>query len=123
VHEAAVRYLNACVTRDADYIAENSATDGSFTGITSGCSPPQSLEAIVSHLRGLKEAGWSELDPTGYVAGDFAWFTDHARGVLPNGQEVGIRTTLLMRRMDQRWKVVHFHVSEGVDRGGIELGS
>lgn len=63
VHEAAVRYLNACVMRDSEYIAANSATDGS------------------------------------------------------------IRTTLLMRRIDGRWKVVHFHVSEGVDRTGIELES
>jgi ketosteroid isomerase-like protein len=59
----------------------------------------------------------------GFVAGDFAWFTDHANGVLPDGHEIGIRTTLLMRRIDDHWKVVHFHVSEGVERGGIELGS
>ena len=123
VHEAAVRYLNACVMRDSEYILANSASDGTYTGTTSGCSPPQSLEEIVSHLRGLKKAGWQKLDPTGYVAGDFAWFTDHAKGVLPDGEEIGIRTTLLMRRVDGQWKVVHFHVSEGVDRAGIELGS
>jgi hypothetical protein len=123
VQEAAVRYLTACVTRDADYIAANSATDGSFTGTTSGCSQPQSLDAIVSHLRGLKTAGWSQLHPTGHMAGDFAWFTDHSNGVLPDGKEIGIRTTLLMRRIDGQWKVVHFHVSESVERGGIELGS
>ena len=123
VQDAAVRYLTACVTRDADYIASNSATDGSFTGTTSGRSSPQSLDEIVSHLRGLKKAGWSQLHPTGFVAGNFAWFVDHAKGVLPDGNEVGIRTTLLMRRIDDEWKVVHFHVSEGVERGGIELGS
>jgi ketosteroid isomerase-like protein len=123
VQDAAVRYLTACVTRDVDYIAANSATDGSFTGTTSGCGQPQSLDEIVSHLRGLKKAGWSQLRPTGFVAGDFAWFTDHANGVLPDGNEIGIRTTLLMRRIDDGWKVVHFHVSEGVERVGIELSS
>ena len=123
VYEAAVRYLEACVTRDCEYIAASSVTDGSFTGTTSGSSPPLSLEEIVSHLRGLKKAGWSQLHPTGYVAGDFAWFTDHAAGMLPNGEKIGIRTTLLMRRLEGRWKVVHFHVSEGVDRPGIELES
>jgi hypothetical protein len=121
--EAAIRYLTACVRRDADYVAANSVTDGSFTGTTSGCSPPQSLEEIVGHLRGLKKAGWSELHPAGFTAGDFAWFTEYTNGVLPNGQEIGIRTTLLMRQVGEAWKVVHFHVSEGVERSGIALGS
>ena len=123
VRAAAVRYLNACVTRDADYIAANSVADGSFTGITSGRSPPEGLEEIVGHLRGLKKAGWSGLDPAGFIAGDFAWFTDHAKGVLPDGQEIGIRTTLLMRQIGNEWKAVHFHVSEGVERTGIQLES
>ena len=123
VLHAAARYLEACVTRDADYIAANSVDDGSFWGIGSGPGPGWNLHETVEHLRGLKKAGWSGLNPQGFVAGDFAWFTDYAKGILPDGKQLDIRVTLVMRHLGKRWKVVHFHVSEGVQREGIKLGS
>jgi SnoaL-like domain len=123
VLHAATRYLEACVTRDADYIAANSVDDGSFWGIGSAPGPGWNLQETVEHLRGLKKAGWSGLKPQGFVAGDFAWFTDYAKGVLPDGEQLDIRVTLVMRHLGERWKVVHFHVSEGVQREGIKLGS
>jgi hypothetical protein len=123
VIEAALRYLDACVTRDAAYVAANSIDDpaGSYSGITTGPGPAQGLQEIVDHLKGLKPVKWSGQHPKGYVVGDFAWFTDYAKGIIPSGQALDIRATLLMRRVGKDWKVVHFHVSEGVQRGGIKL--
>jgi SnoaL-like domain len=116
--EVARRYLEACVTRDADYLAANSIDDpqGSFSGINSSPGPGRGLPDSVAHFRELPRVKWSGLSPEGFVAGDFAWFTDYAKGVLPSGQELDIRVTLLMRRVDNAWKTVHYHVSEGLAR-------
>lgn len=123
VIDAALRYLDACVTRDAAYVAANSIDDptGSYSGITTGPGPGSTLQETVDHLRGLKPVKWGGLNPRGYVVGDFAWFTDYAKGIIPSGQELDVRATLLMRRVGSDWKVVHFHVSEGVQRDGIAL--
>lgn len=125
VIDAALRYLDACVTRDADYVAANSIDDpaGSFSGINTGPGPANDLKHVVDHLRGLKPVKWGGLNPKGYMAGDFAWFTDYAKGIIPSGQQLDVRATLLMRRVDGKWKVVHYHVSEGVKREGIARGS
>jgi hypothetical protein len=123
VIDAALRYLDACVTRDAAYVAANSIDDpaGSYLGITTGPGPGNNLQETVEHLRGLKPVKWGGLNPKGYVVGDVAWFTDYAKGIIPSGQQLDVRATLLMRRVEGVWKVVHFHVSEGVQREGIKL--
>jgi hypothetical protein len=106
VVELARRYLEACVTRDADYLAAHSIDDptGSFSGINSSPGPGRGLPDTVAHFRELPPVKWSGLSPEGYVVGDFAWFTDYAKGVLPSGQELDIRVTLLMRRVGNDWK-------------------
>jgi hypothetical protein len=121
LNRLATQFLQACVTRDVEYVAAHAVDEpaGSFTGITTGSDPDWSLSNTINHLQGLKQAGWVELDPHGFVAGEFAWFTAFAYGVIPNGERLGIRTTLIMRRFDGNWKAVHFHVSEAVDRLGI----
>lgn len=123
VLESALRYLDACVTRDADYVAANSidAPEGSFSGFTTGPGPASGLRDFVDHLKGLKPVKWSGLNPRGFAVGDVAWFTDYAKGIIPSGQPLEIRVTLLMRRVGKDWKVAHFHVSEGVHREGIRL--
>lgn len=117
----AMRFLQACVDRDADYVAANSIDEpaGSFTIIGTGLGTDWSLGNFTGHLRGLKPVQWSGLEPRGYVLGDMAWFTDLAQGILPDGRTLDIRVTLIMRRVGSSWKVVHNHISEGVHRGGI----
>ena len=116
VMELARRYLEACVTRDADYLAANSIDDpaGSYLGINTGPGPGLGMEVNIAHFREVPPVQWSGLSPEGYVVGDLAWFTDYAKGVLPSGKQLDIRVTLIMRRIGETWKTVHYHVSEGV---------
>lgn len=116
--ELANRYFRACTDRDIDYIENNSIDDpeNSYSGITTGTDGVYSLSGIIDHLRGLPKVGYMDLNPKGYVVGDFAWFTDAPGGIMPSGQQIEVRATLLMRRVGEEWKVVHFHVSEGVFR-------
>lgn len=120
--QLATKWLQACVERDGDYVCEHSVDEpkGSFTSVgTSGGA--WDLLGFADHLRGLKKVGWSGLEPKGYVFGDTAWFTGIAEGLLPWGQPLTIRLTLILNRVGGDWKVAHSHVSEGVDRAGIEL--
>jgi hypothetical protein len=114
--DLARRYLEACVTRDADYLAANSIDDpeGSYLGINTGPGPGLDMKANIAHFRTVPPVTWSGLSPEGYVVGDLAWFTDYAKGVLPSGKQLDIRVTLIMRRIGETWKTVHYHVSEGV---------
>lgn len=120
--ELAVKYLEANVVRDSTYVFENSIDlpKGSYTGIGSGTGTDWKLKYAAGHLDGLKKVGWEGLDPKGYVVGDVAWFTDLAHGVLPDGEKIDIRISLVMRKVGDEWKTVHHHVSEGVDRSGIK---
>lgn len=113
VHKAAMRYLDACVVRDAAYIAANSIDDpeGSFTGIHSGGSMKWGLSDRVEYFATLKPVAWDELDPEGFVVGDFAWFTDDAFLILPSGERPAVRLSLLMRRDGDTWKAAHYHLS------------
>jgi hypothetical protein len=121
----AIAFLDACVTRDADYVAAHSIDDpvGSFTGIGSGTGDKWTLQDTLDDLRGLKKVGWEGLDPKGYVIGDAAWFSDLAYGVLPDGKKITIRISLVLRKVGSDWKAVHFHVSEGLAHGGIKKDS
>lgn len=120
----AVAWLEACVERNADFILQNSQNEpaGVFT-CTATAGSPFSLDAFADHLRGLKKAAWANLNPTGYVAGGAAWFTGVSEGLLPSGEPLVIRITLILVSADGCWKVAHCHVSESVERQGIELES
>ena len=120
--DLAVKWLRACTERDDAYIAEHSLSDpaDAFRCVGSA-GEPFPLIPFTEHLRGLKKAGWSGLEPAGWVRGDTAWFTGSAQGLLPSGEPLVIRISLVMLRVDRAWKVVQCHVSEGVDRKGIEL--
>ncbi len=122
--DLAVKWLRACVERDDVFVAENSLDQppGLFTCIATA-GPSFGLQAFADHLRGLKKAGWAGLQPTGYVVGDTAWFTGVEEGLLPWGEPLTIRITLVLVRSMKTWKVVHCHVSESVAREGIDLAS
>lgn len=118
----AMAFLESCVTRDADYVADHSIEDpeGSFSAFGSGEAKISNRIEFADHLRYLKKVSWEDLNPTGFMYGDVAWFADVAYGVLPDGKKLPIRMSLVMRNTDDGWKVVHVHVSEGVIRGGIK---
>jgi hypothetical protein len=61
-------------------------------------------------------------DPSGYAEGSVGWCVDEPTFVFPDGSAMETRLTTVMRREDDRWKLVHMHVSVGVpDEEVVEL--
>ena len=58
-------------------------------------------------------------DPVGYEEGSLGWVVDQTSFVFPDGSVMQTRLTALMRREDDRWKVVHLHHSVGVPEGEV----
>jgi ketosteroid isomerase-like protein len=53
--------------------------------------------------------------PQGYAEGPMGWFVDEPTYVFPgDSRHMHTRLTAVLRREDERWKVVHMHVSVGV---------
>jgi hypothetical protein len=120
--DIALRWLQACVERDADFIDANSVDNPApaFSSIGTAMAP-FSLEDFSSHLRDLKKVGWGGLKLTGYQLGTAAWFYGMEDGLLPWGEALTIRISLTMVNIGGAWKVCQSHVSESVERSGIEL--
>lgn len=111
--DAAIRYLDAAIKRDVDYLAANSSNEsGSYSTFSSGHNGYYDLQGLLDHLRPLAPADFSKWEPfDGFVAGDFAWFAGMGFALMPNGDKHPVRVTVLMRHVDGVWKVVHSHLS------------
>jgi hypothetical protein len=53
-------------------------------------------------------------EPRGYEEGSLGWGVDTPSFVLPDGSRLSTRLTAVLRREDDRWKIVHLHFSVGV---------
>jgi len=53
-------------------------------------------------------------NPIGYEEGSMGWGIDEPRFVFPDGSGMRTRLSAVLRREDDRWKVVHMHFSAGV---------
>ncbi len=53
-------------------------------------------------------------EPQGYEEGSLGWAVDNPVMVFPDGSAVQTRLTVVLRREDERWKIVHAHFSVGV---------
>jgi hypothetical protein len=53
-------------------------------------------------------------NPEGYTQGDTGWVSDRPTFAIADGPSATLRTTVVMRKEDGRWKVVHLHNSAGV---------
>jgi hypothetical protein len=63
-------------------------------------------------------------DPVAYQQGEVGWAVDHRMRFRVGEQEGPFRMTVVYRREDGIWKMVHFHSSIGVpneDALGVEL--
>ncbi len=61
-------------------------------------------------------------DPLGYEEGSLGWVVDEPTFFFPDGSGMQTRLTAVMHREDDRWKLVHMHVSVGVpDEEVVEL--
>lgn len=120
--DAALMYLQASVIRDVDFVFARSIDlpKGSYVGMGSGTGTDFSLEYAAGHLAGLQRVAWDDLDIQGHTVDDVGWFTGTALGVLPDGRELPIRITVVLRKVGDQWFTVHHHISEGVSRSGIK---
>ena len=61
-------------------------------------------------------------DPTAYEEGSLGWLTDEPTFHFPGDVSVRARVTAVLHKEDDRWKLLHMHVSVGVpDEEVMEL--
>lgn len=61
-------------------------------------------------------------NPRAYQEGSLGWLADEPTFYFPGGSAMQTRLTGIVRREDNRWKVVHMHFSVGVpDEEVVEL--
>lgn len=53
-------------------------------------------------------------DPMGYAEGAAGWVVDEPLFFFPDGNFMKTRVTAVLHREDERWKLIHMHVSVGV---------
>lgn len=116
--ELARDWLNAGLNRDTDFIRRFShAEDDGF--VHTIASPPGAhftLDEFASHLGEVPPRYSVESQPRGFVHGDMAYMVDFPTIDMRHDGVLDGRHTLVMRRVEGVWKVVHSHISEGVDR-------
>jgi hypothetical protein len=110
------RYLEALVARDTAYVGAHSVESAGcpYLGIGSPPGENWSLADLIDHLGDFPPTEFVGSSPSGCVHGDVAWLTDYPACILPSGEELAMRATVVLVRVDGEWKVAHFHVSEGV---------
>jgi hypothetical protein len=110
------RYLDALVARDVAYLREHSldTPEYEFVGIGSLPDEQWGLPQLIDHLGEFPPTTFVDSKPNGYTDGNVAWLIDHPTCVLPSGERLAMRATVVLKRAGKAWKVVHWHVSEGV---------
>jgi hypothetical protein len=58
--------------------------------------------------------GIRSRNAVGYEAGELGWLTDEVDFLFPDGSAMDCRFTVVFRREDDRWKLLHMHASVGV---------
>jgi len=89
-----------------------------------GTAPGERVESREGMQFGFEAEGLrlEPTDPRGYAEGPAAWVVDEPTFTFPDGSSVRVRLTAVMRREDERWKIVHAHFSVGVpDEEVVEL--
>lgn len=111
-------FLLACVARDADFIVKHSHDTPGEPFLVIGTPPGEhwTVEMMVEHLGPMPPTTFVNLQPTGHVYGDTAWLTAFTDLDLPNGMRLQTRATIILLRSEGEWRVVHIHLSEGVER-------
>jgi hypothetical protein len=109
-------YLRALVARDTARLRANSVDEPESVYVGIGSLPDESwsLPDLIDHLGEFPPTEFVGMDPGGFVEGDVAWLTDYPTCVLPSGEAISMRATVVLRRVGGAWKAVHWHLSEGV---------
>ena len=116
--EFARNYLAALVARDTEYLADTSldGEDCRYSGIGSLPDEQWDLQDLLAHLSDFPPTRFVNSQPSGFYIDDVAWLIDFPGCELPDGRVLAMRISLVLRRVEGKWKAVHWHVSEGVAR-------
>ncbi len=113
-------YMRWCAERNAEMIAKYAIEDdeAGYIGIHTTPGPwDMNLQEAIDRIGPLAKAQSLNINSQGWYIGDVAWFVTLFNAVLPDGVPApDIRGTVVMRRVDDEWKIAHWHVSEAVDR-------
>ena len=101
---------NTAAVAAVAYTPESSAP---FT-IAGSPGPALTLEELLAHLGEYPPCETSGMNPRGYMSEHFAYVVDNFQVAVPGEGSIDVRTTVVLVRHPDAWKVVHAHVSEGV---------
>jgi hypothetical protein len=62
----------------------------------------------------VEGVGLTPGDPVAFAEGSLTWLVDEPAFSFPGGSTMQTRFTVVLRREDGRWKVLHMHASVGV---------
>jgi hypothetical protein len=116
VGDGDVAFLERHISRQADVAFLGTDPDEWWTDLAS----------LSRALTAQRQAGVTAIsgDPLAYQEGNVGWAVDRRVRVLIGDHEVPFRFSVVYRREDGAWKMVHFHSSIGVpseDAIGVEL--
>ncbi|MCI9577806.1 MAG: nuclear transport factor 2 family protein [Oscillibacter sp.] len=117
----AEQYTLDATHRLPDKIGENGIHDeiSDFTCFHTTPKPPnRDLESFIQNMRDYQAKGQIansyDFNSDGWVVGDVAWVISELKGVFPDGYVIDVRTTTVLRHVNNQWKVAHLHLSEPV---------
>lgn len=115
--DAAENFIRYACQRKADLVDVTAYEDdeASFTCFhTSPKAPNEDIKSLSDYLRTAPIADAYNFNSEGWYIGDFAWVIGTLLGHCPDGADLDVRHTTILRHINGEWKVVHLHLSEGV---------
>ena len=127
LQELTRRIVEAVSDRDVDFVARNISRQADLTFF--GADPDEwwtDLAGLSQALAGQREAGVTVIrgDPLAFQEENVGWAVDPTARFRLGDQEIPFRFSVVYRREDGAWKMVHFHSSVAVSNEeaiGIEL--
>ena len=121
LRDLTLRFYEAATTGDLSFFERHvSRQEGAVFVGTDPNEWWEGFEAFVEAMRAQSEAMEGEMQIVAgrlqaYQEGSIGWVIDRdASFQLPDGKEIPFRNTLVFRREDGEWKLVHEHASIGV---------
>ena len=127
LRDLTVRIAEAVGAGDADFLARHTSRQAGVTFL--GTDPHEwwtDLAGLTRALAAQRQTGVEVIpgEPLAYREGDVGWAVDRGLRFRVGDQEFPFRLSVVYRREDGAWKMVHFHCSVGVpneEAVGVEL--